>query len=122
MTRVFVGRAEDFDDGEKMLVEEGDREVCVIRSDGEFYALGNRCPHRMGPLNKGEVSPEITEDTENAPTGQKPELTFADNEVIVCPWHGWEYDLETGEHAGDPNYGVPTYDILVEDGEVYLEL
>lgn len=118
--RIHIGSTEEFEEREPKSVEANGVEICVVRADGEFYALGNRCPHKGGPLHLGEVFPEVSEDFENARSGERPELIYTDDEVIVCPWHGWEYDIETGEHAGDPDYGVPSYDVQVEDGDVYI--
>ena len=42
--------------------------------------------------------------------------------MVICPWHGWAYDIKTGEHAGDPDIRIPTYKIVVEEQTVYLDV
>jgi nitrite reductase/ring-hydroxylating ferredoxin subunit len=120
--RLHVGKAEEFEQDELKTITDDGLEICVIHTDGEFYALGNRCPHRGGCLHKGEVNHEVSEDRETACQGQRPELVFTNEKVVTCPWHGWEYYIDTGEHAGDPTEGVPRYDTVIEDGNVYVEL
>ncbi|MFB6354055.1 MAG: Rieske (2Fe-2S) protein [Halobacteriales archaeon] len=116
---IEVGPTDAFDDGDHQLVEVGRVEVGVIRADGEFYALRNQCPHDGGPVCTGQVERELVGEFE-AP-GQRVEQYYDDNWIVSCPWHGWSFDLETGEHIGDDSYKVPTYDVVVEDGVVYLD-
>jgi nitrite reductase/ring-hydroxylating ferredoxin subunit len=40
----------------------------------------------------------------------------------VCPWHGWEFDLDTGRHCGDPKYRLRPIDVRVRDERVYVTL
>ena len=120
--RVHVGTVDDFAEDDPVRLEVDGREVCVVYDGESFYALGNRCPHRLGPLHKGEVAKEVSEDVENTPSGQRPELIYNENKVLVCPWHGWEYDLATGAHAGDDSYGLPSYDVVVEETDVFISL
>jgi nitrite reductase/ring-hydroxylating ferredoxin subunit len=47
---------------------------------------------------------------------------FSDELTIMCPWHGWEYYLETGEHTGDSSIVLESYDVVVEDDAVFIEL
>jgi nitrite reductase/ring-hydroxylating ferredoxin subunit len=54
----------------------------------------------------GEVLREVDDDTEKR---------------LVCPWHGWEYDITTGELAHDRRYHLRRHEVLVEDGVVYVE-
>jgi nitrite reductase/ring-hydroxylating ferredoxin subunit len=45
---------------------------------------------------------------------------FSDEMHFVCPWHGWEYDLKTGECAGDRKKKLRQYQTLVRDGNLYV--
>ncbi|ESS06552.1 MAG: Rieske (2Fe-2S) iron-sulfur domain protein [uncultured archaeon A07HB70] len=98
-----------------MVVDLDGREVAVFRVDGEFLALANYCVHQGGPVCEGRLSGTLAE----APDGT---LSY-DHEggVVACPWHGWEFDVRTGEALADPNYRQPTYDVVVEAGAVYVE-
>ena len=39
---------------------------------------------------------------------------------IVCPWHGWEYRLLTGECAPDPSLRLKSYEVVERDGGIYV--
>lgn len=118
--RVEVGAAADFEDGDAELVEVGRVEVGVIKVDGEFHALRNQCPHDSGPVCKGRVEPRLV--GEWGGSGKRVEQHYDDDQQIIsCPWHGWSFDVETGKHIGDDRYVIPKYDVVVEDGVVYVK-
>ena len=51
------------------------------------------------------------------------EITMEDSEpVLVCPWHGWQYDVATGRCLHDPDTQVRAYEVKVEDGRVWVEV
>lgn len=116
---VEVGPADAFDDGDHRIVEVGRAEVGVIRADGEFYALRNRCPHDGGPACEGAVQRKLV-GTFTGP-GERVDQHYSDTCIVSCPWHGWSFELETGEHVGDDRIKLPTYDVVVEDGTVYVD-
>lgn len=89
--RVDVGRIEEFGAGAFKLVQVGKREIGVIRlRNGEFRAMLNWCPHKGAPICKGIVGGTWP------PCGTG-EMTYdREGEVLACPWHGFEYDLDTG--------------------------
>jgi len=116
---VKVGPAADFEEGDVEIVEVGRAEVGVIRADGQFYALRNECPHDGGPACEGQVQQKLVGEFEEP--GERVNQYYSDEWIVSCPWHGWTFDLETGEHIGDDRYVVPTYDVVVEDGVVYVD-
>lgn len=80
------------------------KEVALFDVEGCLYAVGNRCPHRSGPLVRGKV--------EKAPdTGDW---------TVRCPIHGWLFDLKTGECLTRPSASVPTYPVERRNGEIRL--
>lgn len=91
-----VGRADELADGERWLVRAGSRTIGVFRVGDRFFALRNRCPHQGAELCRGEVLAKLT--------AAKPDSYNFDPErrVISCPWHAWEFDLETGKSQFDP--------------------
>ena len=107
--RFVVGRLADFPPGERRLVTVDRRSIGVFRIGDAFYALRNRCPHQGGPLCLGRVLRRVVSDepgrvrhTDEAP-------------MLACPWHGWEYDLATGQSfMGSGAPGVRAYDVAVE--------
>jgi nitrite reductase (NADH) small subunit len=87
-------------EGEAKTFAAGTREVCVARVSGELLALDNECPHRGGPLGGGVVE------------GTK----------VVCPWHGWAFDLRNGQSVFNPAARIAAYAIKIEDGDVFVEI
>ena len=86
-----VAKTSDIPPGGRVIVTVRDREVGIFNVDGEFHAILNRCPHRGGELCKGDVLGLVTADVPG-------DLHLdASKKFIVCPWHGWEFDLATGE-------------------------
>lgn len=117
--RVHVCAAEALLPGEHRTVEIGQRTVGVFNVEGEYYAIANNCPHRGGPLCEGDVVPALV--AEWSEPGERTEHTIAGDPSITCPWHGWEFDLESGDHLGDDTLSVPTYDVVVDREELYVE-
>lgn len=108
--RIVVCRLEDFPPGERRIVQAGRRSIGVFRVGDNFYALNNYCPHQGGPLCLGATQSWIR--------SSKPgEYQLEDGEALVaCPWHGWEYDLATGQSfLGPEETPARTYDVSVED-------
>lgn len=111
-TRFVVGRADDLRDGDRLLADVGGREVVIFRQDGEFHALLNRCPHRGADLSKGRFQAQLTAEAVG-------EIVFhGDQRFLACPWHGWEFDIRTGQSYFDPTgVRVRPYPVTVENGE-----
>ncbi len=77
-----------------------DRIVALFNVDGQFFALDGVCPHQGGPLGKGCL------------TGT----------VVTCPWHGWQFDVRSGQHTFSPNVRQQTLPIRLEGEDVLVEL
>ena len=118
--RVKVASRSDFKDSDRIFINiEGD-EVGIIRYEGEYYAIKNECLHRSGPLCDGQVQRRVRAEWEKA--GKRPTEYFSDEPTIACPWHGWEYDLESGNHLGDDDISVKTYDVTIKGDDIYLSM
>jgi nitrite reductase/ring-hydroxylating ferredoxin subunit len=118
--RVFVAEDVDFDVGDTRVVQVKGREVAVVRTDDGYYGIGNTCPHQGGPVGEGQVGCSFR--MNDGGRGVADLAVDRDTMVVACPWHGWPFELETGRHVTDPEYTVPTYDVVVDDGGVYLEV
>lgn len=100
----------------KIVVADG-REIGLVRWGDDVYALRNICPHQFGPVCKGYVMPLITGEADGNLDADP------DRPVVVCPWHGWEFDARTGRAAwGGSPYKLKIYDVKVEDGRVLVEV
>ena len=103
-----------------MIVPVGRFGVGVFNVRGRFYALTNYCPHRGAPLCEGTV-------TGTTVAGDAPfEVRWArDGEIVRCPRHQWEFELETGEAMAlkGTEYAcrIRTYPVSVRDGMIVLE-
>ena len=95
-----VARVEDVPPGSARGVQAGDRELALFNVDGTFHATQSECLHLKGPLCHGRLEAG----------------------VVSCPWHGWQYDVTTGENEFDRAIVLETFDVVVEDGEVKVLL
>ena len=75
----------------------GSIEIGVFNLGGEYFAQLNRCPHKSAPLCKGYQRGHFTAD---AP--RQIRMSPA-KEVIMCPWHGWEFEIRTGRSYFNPH-------------------
>lgn len=114
--KTFVIEADELQAGDRVIVEIDGREFAVFNVDGDLYGLANYCVHQGGPVCEGLLSGTVGVDEELDLVYEK------EGEIVSCPWHGWEFEVRTGEHLADPGYRLPTYDVTVEDGGVYLQL
>ena len=119
MAEVFAGNLEDFTDGARCIVPVDGTEVGVIAHGDELVAYENRCAHQGGPVCEGVVLGRV--EAVVTPEGKLVGERFSETEPhIVCPWHGWEYDLRTGCCAADPRFALRRYEVVCREGEVYV--
>lgn len=110
-----VCRADELPVGSRKIVELEGRSIGVLNVDGRLHALMNVCPHHGAPLCAGVVKGTM------ADTPPHEYLYGQHNEFLVCPWHGYEYRLETGRPLVKNERGrVRVYDVVVEDGDVVV--
>ncbi len=76
--------------------------IAVFDSDGEMFAVDNICRHVGSPLDDG----------------------FVEGGCVTCPWHGWRYDLRTGDHLTlfSRQPGLGTYPVREVDGDVWVSV
>ena len=110
--RVVVCPVKEFPPGDRRIVQAGSRSIGVFRIEDHFYAIRNRCPHQGGPLCLGRLAPwAIADGPGEVRMDESPSL-------IACPWHGWEYDLETGQSfMGPGETRVKAYAVSVARGD-----
>jgi 3-phenylpropionate/trans-cinnamate dioxygenase ferredoxin subunit len=142
--KIPVKRLSEFPPGSREIIHNGRQTIGVFNIDGRLHALRNHCPHQGAPLCLGMISGTTI-------PGEPYEYVYGrENEIITCPWHGWEFEIATGksifnphrvrvrsyevtvEHqlAGsdgvwfeeDEDPVIPTYDVSVEDGWVVVHV
>ena len=114
---VELFRADELAPGQVRLVQLDKLAVVIVRkADGTFRALRNRCAHQGGPLSEGTLQPLVV----GSDVGMYEFRT--DKDVLVCPWHRFEYDVDTGRSPADPDrIRVRSYKVVVEDGKLFIE-
>lgn len=116
MARHVVAAAGEIPPGGRKLVTVRGRQIGIFNHDGAYFALLNRCPHQGAELCKGTLI--------GLATSREPghfELT-RQGEMLKCPWHGWEYDIRTGQSWCDPNdTKVRAYPVTVEPGTTLVK-
>jgi nitrite reductase/ring-hydroxylating ferredoxin subunit len=118
MAEWFVAKAAEFADGERRIVTAGPREIGVFHKDGAFYAYSNTCLHQGGPACEGMMINNVVDVFAADRTYQGQDYG---NEVhFVCPWHGYEYDLKTGECVGDRKQKLRKYEVIRRGEDIYV--
>ena len=121
MAETLVCREGEIAEGGVRIVRAGKLEIGVIRQGGKYYAYRNHCPHQGGPACEGLRMPQVKELIDG--NGVYHGKTFDHDDMhIVCPWHGYEFNLVTGCHPGDPRLKLRALDVRVDKGQVYLRV
>jgi nitrite reductase/ring-hydroxylating ferredoxin subunit len=97
---VTVAQVEDVLPGTVRPVRVGDEEIALAHCEGGFYAVQGHCLHLQGPLGEGRL----------------------DGCVLTCPWHGWQYDVRTGQNEFDLAIQLRTYDVQVDNSDVRVRV
>jgi nitrite reductase (NADH) small subunit len=112
-----VGAESDYGADDRKIMEIGGWSVGVFRSAGKFYAVQNLCPHALAPICIGELG------ATNLPSPPGQFIVGMEGRVLRCPWHGWEFDIETGEALfGIDRRRLQTYPVRVADGRVIVSM
>jgi len=96
---VKVARKDEVPEDTGKRVEVNGREIALFKKDGRVYAIDHVCPHAGGPLAEGALN----------------------GGMAMCPWHGWEFSITTGECAFNSAIRVETFSVREEDGDVYVK-
>ena len=99
MTRVRALALAELPPGKTALVSISGVDVAMFRRGDEIFAIGNECPHQGGSLCDGAV----------------------EGDIVICPLHGWEFDLRSGACMTVPGESLPRFTATVEDGAIHLE-
>jgi nitrite reductase/ring-hydroxylating ferredoxin subunit len=119
MAENFIGKASEFKDGDRRIVRLGETEIGVFRADGQFYAYSNYCLHQGGPACEGLTIARVEERILADKTSRG--LYFSEVAMhFVCPWHGYEYDMRTGECVADRSLKLKRYQVVEKEGDVYV--
>lgn len=86
-------------EGQSVEILLGGNIVAIFRHAGELFAIDGVCMHQGGPLARGKLA----------------------NGTVQCPWHGWMYELKTGNNAVTCQPMLRTYPIQEGDGRIEID-
>lgn len=97
---VLVGPAAEIPEGERKIIQVDDFSIGVFHHHGQWYALQNRCLHRAGPVCTGII----------------------EGDTLICPWHGYPYNITTGQLILDHTARLESYPVEDRSGTIYLRV
>lgn len=98
---IDIAPASELPNGERLFVDLGDKPIVILNIAGKLFALGDICTHDDGPLGDGMI----------------------EGFNIVCPRHGGEFDVRTGQAVQMPAVvDIPAYPVRVVDGMIQVGL
>ena len=101
-----IAAPDELPEGRVKTVTAGTKAMALTHVDGKYTAMDNHCPHQGGPLGEGSI--------ERGKDGQC---------WLRCPWHGWDFDPQTGKPpGGHEDSGQKLYPLEVRDDGIYLGL
>lgn len=112
MTKHVVATESEIAPGQRKTVTVKGRPVVVFNHAGEYFAMLDRCPHSGAPLSYGTLIGVIESSMPGEFCRSRP------GEMLKCPWHGWEFDIRTGQSWCDPkDLRVRNFDVALEGGD-----
>lgn len=113
-----VSNLKDIPENKALTVNIDGVPIGIFKMGEKLIAVKNLCPHKRAPLALGTVQGTML------PTDCAGEYKYGmENQVLKCPWHGWEFDIESGKCLfGVSNSRVKTYEVSVRDDEVYVNI
>ncbi len=108
------GGCTDLERDGRLIARISGREIGVLldRATGDVHAVRNRCPHHGAPICLGAVRERSA--------GAPGRYELDGRRVLHCPWHGWEFDLESGRCPEDGSMRVAVYPVRLEAGRVLV--
>jgi nitrite reductase/ring-hydroxylating ferredoxin subunit len=101
MAFVRVAGTEDIAVGQGTLIDINDVTIAVFNAGGgRFHATSPLCPHEDGPLAEGWI----------------------EGDVVVCPWHGFDFELDTGKCRVDDDLTIAVYKVRVMGSSIEVDL
>lgn len=100
MPLIRFGPADSLPPGGVAELENNGAAYALCNVDGKLYCTEGVCPHAGGPLGQGTLN----------------------GTMLVCPWHGWEYDCRTGVNDFDEDVQVQTFPVVIEGGDIFVDV
>ena len=116
-----VGATSEFTDPGRRIFDIEGVEIAVFQLGGAFYAYENVCPHQGGPGCQGKILP-LTMEAVDEDMNSSGRVFSKDRMNVICPWHGMEFDIRTGEHPTSKRIRLRRVAVRVDDGQVFITL
>ncbi|HJS69295.1 MAG TPA: Rieske (2Fe-2S) protein, partial [Gaiellaceae bacterium] len=109
-----IGSLGDVQRDGRLVASVNGREIGVVSDgNGTLRGIRNRCPHHGGPLCLGHVGERVG--------GEPGVYALTGRQTLRCPWHGWEFDLQTGLCLDEPSLRTAIYQVRVEGDRVLIQ-
>jgi nitrite reductase/ring-hydroxylating ferredoxin subunit len=120
-TAIDVCSSEDVPEGGRLVLDIGDMTIGLFRVKGRLYAYDNVCPHMGGPVCQGLLINGVREVLGEHQQTVRQEFN-EDDPHIVCPWHGFEFSITSGRHAGTGRPELRKFTVSESGGRVNVSL
>jgi nitrite reductase (NADH) small subunit len=95
---ILVARVAEIPENGRKIIHVNDTSIGIFNHKGQWVAHRNSCLHRGGPVCTGTLN----------------------DDVITCPWHGFQYNILTGHLLVDPSATLENYEVKVVGDEIHL--
>ena len=95
-----AAKASEIQPGSGKVVSAGGKDLALFNLNGDFFCIDNTCVHRGGPLGDG----------------------FVQESTVVCPWHGWQYEIKSGECKTNPAAKLACYQVRQEGDDILISV
>jgi nitrite reductase/ring-hydroxylating ferredoxin subunit len=121
MSEHVIANPEELSEGDRLVVELEGKEIAVFQINNEYHAYLNWCPHQSGPVCEGNLT-GTHESTFDRDSLEMTTEWAREGEVLNCPWHGWEFNINNGECLSREGIKLPSYPVYEEDGKLMITL
>ncbi len=90
----------DIKEGKMKAVRVEGKSILLVRQGGQVFGVSNICPHMGCSLERGILR----------------------DYLVMCPCHGWKFDVRTGKYEEIKEIAVECYRCKVENGKIYVEI
>ncbi|MCY4540280.1 MAG: Rieske (2Fe-2S) protein [Chloroflexi bacterium] len=101
--------------GERRLVQANGKSIGLFNTGKQIVAVLNICPHAFAPVCRGKLGGTTL------PSKAEEFVWGRENEILRCPWHGWEFDLHSGQCLTDRRK-LKRFPVQIRDDEIYVEV
>jgi len=114
--KYLVCKTSDVPSGAAKIVKIKRLMVGIFKLSDGYHAMLNVCPHRGAAVCEGPVCGTVRY------TDDRDFVYERAGEIVRCAWHGWEFDIRSGEFLVDPKIRAKTFPVTIEDEDVYVHL